>query len=144
MWCGIPQYIQQYIICLACNCVLLAVKSCVSHWWTIQCEACSYLEWENICCVLTVDLLSFNWVYKHNRMCSVKLNFYQPTWWHPRLRCVRKYGPDMRNERIEFFLYISLLQLPQNSSSETVDLYIQKTKQTLQKLVCIICKNNYR
>jgi len=49
----------------------------------------------------------------------------------------------MRNERIEFF-FTSLLQLAQNSSSETVDLYIQKMKQTLQKLVCIACKNNYR
>ena len=38
-----------------------------------------------------------------------------------------------------FFFYI-LLQLSQNSSSESVDLYIQKIKQTLQKLVFITCK----
>lgn len=45
-------------------CILLAVRSCISRWWTIQSEACSCLEWENMCCVLTVDLLSFNWIYK--------------------------------------------------------------------------------
>jgi len=54
-------------------CILLAVKSRISQWWTIQSEACSCLEWENICCVLTVDLLSFNWIYKQQDVfCQVK------------------------------------------------------------------------
>ena len=28
-----------------------------AQWWIVQYETCIYLEWKNICCVLTEDLL---------------------------------------------------------------------------------------
>jgi hypothetical protein len=31
-----------------------------THWWIMQSKICRYLLWENICCVLTEDLFSFN------------------------------------------------------------------------------------